>query len=765
MHDTDTSPALAATSDGAGNLPRNAARLAARADAAGWRVTTSQTPRSATVRLTAQIMAGRGSVAVAVVCLWQADAAGKLRWERAVLMKDGKQLDQPYNWPQVSPLLARLGTGMIDPDQEKTGATCHGRGAERWDSDVTCWFKVSIKAYWHAAEVRDLLQEQQVPGAAAAWTGQAFEATAALHRRLVRRCDRAQDVVLLAEREVSRASEQGRTADARRVFQLAERARVLAESCSKDADAIEAAALAAEAEALCAPYVAARAAEVDAQERAWRAEHPGGGAQDFARTVLKAFEVPALKFAEWWQESARPGMTFAQGWDACCAGEPTHAETLAGAACEKDTYLAVFALGAVAAAQLRADERVGQAQRAELLEAAARHGASLYAPGASRRIGEGPQAAARVWTLLVGGTRDAWLSLELRENLAALEPWGRGVAAAEAGRLRTLLLVDHGLRLRQAAHAAVREELEAARARRYRAAHEVYEAELAGGAGEVAARQAQRDVLARLEAEERGREQDGRERFARGDDVWVEPSEGDGSVAAGRYAARMRCYCGQGVFLVDGFAEGAEHEVTAGRLSEAGREEAEADRARQVAVAERLREEAEARAAEARQAQEQVLAEQRLRRERQAGRERAAAGTLPPLAPGEEWRPAHALPPAVGELWSTAARNGWRMACWTAGESGWSVLQVAIGGTTEQGRWAFHLVWSAAGGRYGVSKAHSTAVWADRRSGPRGGKVRPTITDVMAVMAAETFEGAAAAPGHLVGGPGRPVGEAGPVPA
>jgi hypothetical protein len=755
---TNTSPDIPETA-GADVLPRNAVRLAATAGAAGWLVTTDCSPGSATVELTARFMAGRGQAEATLVCRWEAGSSGLLRWDRAVLSVGGKQMGHPYGWPSVAPLLAKLAPSMIDPELEKSGATRHGRTPERWNRDTVTAFKASVSAYWHAAEVLGRLRDEQSGSAAApGWVTNALAATAGLNTRLIRRRDRVESVLALMEREEAAAGQAGRTPDAGRAFTLSERARTLAEACTKDADAIENAALAAEAEALCAPYVAARAAEADAQEQAWRTAHPGGSAQDFACVVLRAFEVPARDFGVWWQEFARPGMTFTQGWDAWHPGRSTHAESLAGDAWDKDTYLAVFALGTVAAAQLRTELRVGQEQRAEVLEEAAARGAALYAPGASRRIGEGFRTAVTVWSLLADGRLEAWLSSDVRENLKALEPWTRGRTAEAAQRLRTLLLIDHGLRVRQAAHAVVREQLEAADSRRGQAAREAYAAALADGADEAAARQVQRDVLARLEADAVGRGPDGRERFARGDDVWVEPDEEGPS--AGRYAARVLCYQGRGFFLVEGFAGGAERGVSADRLGSADAQEAQADRVRQAGVAARLREEQEARAAEARAEEERARVERRSRQERLTARDQAAAGTLPPLPRGEQWRPAHRVPASIGELWAAAARGGWRMTCHTRGEHDRSVLLATICGTTSRGTWAFHLVWNVVRGRYSVNKANSMATWADRRSGPRGGRVRPTIADVLTVMRAETREGEAAAPGELVGGPGRAAAEA-----
>ncbi|MFJ9167333.1 hypothetical protein ACIRN5_23525, partial [Lysinibacillus fusiformis] len=281
----------------------------------------------------------------------------------------------------------------------------------------------------------------------------------------------------------------------------------------------------------------------------------------------------------------------------------------------------------------------------------------------------------------------------------------------------------------------------------------VYEAAREAGEDEESAEWARRDALARLGAEAAGRPEDGRGRYARGAEVWVEP--GAEEAGADWYATRVEAYVGRGRgrFRVSGPVGQVARAVPVEQLHPATAEEAAVDVARQIVEDAQRR---ERRAAELAQEQERAAreeAERRAVRARLTARERAAAGTLAPVAEGGRWEPVHPVPRSVGELWAAAARGGWRMTCRTGTDG--RMLIVRIEGTTGRGRWLLELLWLEAGRQYSVSQHHSRARWAAGRSGPRGGKVKPTVRDVLSLMAAETVEGAVTLPGELVGGAGR----------
>ncbi|WP_371503570.1 hypothetical protein OG871_40590 (plasmid) [Kitasatospora sp. NBC_00374] len=720
-------------------LPRNAARLAERAAGGGWKVTTETAPTSASVTLKARVKDGRGSQAVEIFCLWEADKANGLRWRYGSLRKDGRPIADPFGWRDVGHLLGTFAPGMIDMTREETDLTHHGRETLWWQHDAREQAAAAAREASGVRQVHSRLQEQQAAGVA--W---AAHALASVTMELGRADDAAQAAQTL--------SAEARSAGARQAFELAEEARVLAEVCAMAAQKARAVALGAEADAECVPYVAAQQAADDAEETKWRAQHPDGGPEEFALAVIEAYEVPARDFARWWTENSRPGWTFLQGWDAFRPGGDPRAELGAYAALEEETNRAVYALGLAAAALLRdGDDAQAQQERARTLEEESLRGRALYEPGARRRTGEGHQVAVRVWSALVGRGWNVWLSLDVLQDLVILERWEKAGAVQEVGALRRLLLVDHALRARQTRHAAVRDALKAEESARYRAAEKVYAAAREAGEDQESAEWARRDALARLGADAAGRQEDGRGRFARGAQVWVEPDADE--AGAVRYASRIAAYLGQGRFRVSGPVGLVAREVPVHRMSPAQAEEAAADRARQERDDAERRERRTAAAAEEAERAALAKAERDAVQARLAARERAAAGTMAPVAEGGQWQPVHPVPRSVGELWAAAARGGWRMTCRTGTDG--RMLVVRISGTTGQGRWVFELLWLGFDGRYGVSQHHSLAKWADGRSGPRGGRIKPTVSDVLSVMATETKEGAAAQLGELVGGAGR----------
>ncbi|MEV7123958.1 hypothetical protein [Kitasatospora griseola] len=731
MSTPDTTPAAAQ------QLPRNAARLTERAGQ-GWNVTTQADQTTAGVTLAARVRHGRGTQAVELVCQWAAGKNNMLRWADARLHRDGRPIADPIGWREVGPLLDQLTKALVDPLLEDAGVTHHGRAPLWWQHDASEQAAAAARETAAVRQVHARLQEQQAGGQE--WTAAALPEVSEQLRRAE-----------TAAKEARAVSAEAQSAGARRAFELAEDARALAEACANLAQEARQSALNAEAEAACAPYVAAQQAADEAEEAAWRERNPRGGPEAFALEVIQAYEVPARNFADWWSEDSRPGQTYLQAWDDFRPGGVPRAELGAGATLEGDTNRAVYALGLAAAAALRAGDDEAQQERARTLEEESRRGQALYAPAAWRRTDEGHQVAVRVWSALAGHRWNAWLSLDALQDFTVLEEWERTGVVEEVGELRRLLLVDHALRVRRDRHMAVRDALKAEKAARFAGAAKVYEAAREAGEDEESAEWARRDALARLGADAAGRPEDGRGRFVRGEAVWVEP--GDDEAGADWFAARVEAYVGRGRFRVSGPVGQVARAVPVERLRPATAEEVAVDVARQIVEDAQRRKRRAAELAEEQERAAREEAERNAVRARLAARERAAAGTLAPVAEGGRWEPVHPVPRSVGELWAAAARSGWRMTCRTGTDG--RMLIVRIDGSTGQGRWVFELLWLEEGRRYSVSQHHSRARWADGRSGPRGGKVKPTVRDVLSVMAAETVEGAAAQPGELVGGAGR----------
>ncbi|MEV7177870.1 hypothetical protein [Kitasatospora sp. NPDC093679] len=759
MNTAHQDPAPAAASD----MPRNAERLAARAQAGGWTVTPTITPQAVTLRLTATVRAGRGTGRLALECTWRATGQGPLRWEGATLQRDGQKARTQFGWPEVAPLLANLAPAMVDPAAEASGTTRHGRSAQEWREDLAAQAKTAREAKERAQVARGRVRQVRYPqgpgGPVNGWADAADRAALPIYSGLERREYR---VSLLPHRV-------GADADARRLFDVAERARVLAEACVKDAAAVEAVLLAHEAEEVCAPLVAEEAAVMVAEEAAWRAANPDGGPARFAREVIGTFGGADGPFAEWWEENAEPGMTYYQGWDARDPHRMPRAELNLSLRLDAEVNRALFALGSAAAAVARARGGEEGEARAVRLAAEAQRGAALYAPGARRGRGEGGKAALAVWSLLECGR---WgMSLDMAENVRAVEMWTKTAARREAWEVRRLFLARHCLDVREDARREVREQLAEAERERGRVARGVFDQAQAAGASEAEAREVMWDVRARLDAEAAGRAADGRERFGRGGAVWVEPEPHGG----GRYVGTVACYLGRGLFRVRREAAGWEafEDVPSGRMAPASPKEAVEDRARQLRAKEREEQERAVELQRRAEEQERQAEAERVRAaehrhlcERKAARATTRRGMQAPTAPGKVWAPVHRVPDSVEELWILAAEYGWAMDRETLFEG--RTIVVRIVGTTSRGRWAFRLVWRAGGGRYAVEKSQSDALWADRRQGPRGGKVRPTVGDVrdVIVRSGETLEGAAAPLGQLVtaadvlrkpDGPGRPV--------
>ncbi len=728
---TNTGEAPPALPADAGVPPTKVIRLAEQARQAGWQVT-SHTGTDAdgpwfALTLTGRLRSGSGSEPAEVRCRWATDGMHRVRWRGACVHRAGRETAQGIGWRLLPAILQELAAVLIDPAAEEAGHTHHGRGAEHWTSAALGYAEQAAKAL--AAGERDARLRRP--------DGPAQELY-----RLQRRAGAAATAAGAAQRAA------GREGAARRVFEVSERVRVLAKSCTEQAEALRMAALAGEAAAVCERYVAQDAAALAASEAQWRAANPGGAAGQFAHTVLRTIGRADAEFAQWWEDHATPGMTYLQGWDAWHAGHATEAELSASLRQEPEHARALFALGTAAAAVVAAVVAAAgddQEQRAERMAEAAHRGVGLFAPGARRTSREVHRLAVEVWSLLGGGR---WgMSLDMAANIPVVEPWLTTAAGVEAAEVRRLMLVRHGLNLRNQAHAVVREELEAADRLRAEAARAVYEAAVAAGESEETAREAARDARARLDADAAGRPEDGRGRLLRGQAVWVEPAEGG---SRERFVSLLACYLGRGLFRVRSAGSGEVFDADGGTLAPATAEEETADRCRQLAEGQqRAARQQRERAAADEQAAHEEAARQACEKRRQA-RSAAAQDCSAPIAAAGRWAPAYRVPESVAALWQSAARNGWAMTRETRGSGAASAVVVCVNGTTARGKWEFHLVWTVTHGAYRARKQASAAVWADGRSGPRGGQVRPGVTDALRVLAAETVEGAAAAVGVLV---------------
>ena len=497
--------------------PRNLATLGKRAVAAGWAVDVRHRDMCHTLIISALVRTRDGSTEITVVAEW-VDG----RWNAGRSTVDGKTGLTKLSYAVVRDWIAEM--TVIDRAAEAAGATYQGRTAQDWVVVAGGHAEAATRAYDRGVDVRDMLAHQRGStygplngtvltgqqqalraGSVPVWVDVAEEAIRAPFGRLDRRSVRAHDVECRAAAEIRAAGDEGVIPNARRAYELAERARVLADGCGADADAIESAALDAEAESVTALHVAAIEAQHAREESVWRTAHPDGDVREFARTVIETFNDADVRFAAWWEANARPGMTYWQGWDAMRRGHLTSAERQAQVDSREATDRAVIALGVAVAEHLRhthTDDPDQVARTEELARVAARGSALGARPGMYERT----DVASVVWTLLCG--RPSWtggLSLDMATNLADLDRWGTG-AAAEARELRELFLLQHGLDVRGRAHAVVLAEIKAAEAVHRRVARAAYEAVKAAGGTDEAAREAAGDARARVEADTNGRE-------------------------------------------------------------------------------------------------------------------------------------------------------------------------------------------------------------------------------------------------------------------
>ncbi|MEV7776278.1 hypothetical protein [Kitasatospora sp. NPDC086791] len=727
-------------------------RFADQARRSGWLVSTwsglgKHGPLAAVV-LTGRVATITGSEPAEVRCVWETDNKGRIRWRGACIHRSGTEETHRIGWRLLSSHLHGLTASLVDRASEAAGRTCHGSDAQHW--------AFLARGQAHQARVAAASGRQSVAQTApASVLARPLRAAA---ERTVRRLERRAAVVgVLAARAEREAY---RVGDARRVFELSGRARLLAASCVDDAQTLDLGALDLEAEEVCTRYVARDEAALAAEETQWRRANPDGTPADFAKAVLHTVGGAEREFAAWWADHGRECMTFLQGWDLWHGrdGHATAAEVNASLRHDPEQDQALFTLGIAAAAVLAQQGDQDQVRESVRLAEAAAQGAALFAPGAARTHTRVQRLTAEVWALL-GGSE--WgLSLDMSKNVPAVEAWLNTAAGQEAAALRHLMLVRHGLDLRNRAHDAVRAATQAAERQHDQAARAVFEAALDAGESFECAREAGADARARLGADAEGRPDDGRGRLLRGMPVWVEPGDADHGP---RSVARIACYRGHGTFRVRPLAGEGWTEAPGDRLAPATDAETQADRERQLAEHRAQQAEADREKAAAQARAEQQAAAQRAQEQRRSAREEAVRHWPAPVAESAVWEPAFPVPETLDTLWRCAARNGWLMTRRTRGSGFGSSIAVNICGTTDQGRWVFDLVWTVAYGRYRFDRQASAAEWADRRTGPRGGQVRPGVTAVLAVMAVETAEGAAAPLGFLAGvTAGDPAGQSAP---
>ncbi|MFD4535664.1 hypothetical protein ACFWNL_18490 [Kitasatospora sp. NPDC058397] len=744
-------------------VPRNLSKLATDAAAAGWTVTPEVGMGWLAVSLTGRVQFGRGSVAAGLRCIWRENGKGGFRWDSAERYRDGELDREGIAWGSVNGWVERATAVLVDPAAEADDVTFEGRGAAEWLAVTNAHGETAAEAYERGRNVRDRikgmlghwlplrecgpdgdlsLRAESVP----AWVDAVDDATFGPFRRLDRRSVRVNDIERALRWEIAEAGDEKRTPGARRAAELAGRARVLADGCAAEADALESMLLDAEAEALCAPYVDAIMDEMEESEREWRAANPTADVRKFAGAVIQTIGDADIRFSEWWAKRNTPGMTYWQGWNTWQAerGQATGAETHASVQLYGETDRAILAVAEEFAARAKYTDDAEQQQRAAQIAEAAQRGAALLAPGARPQRNEISDIASRLWGLMCG--RGVWGGGRTMDTAADLETaaeWN-----ADTDELRRLLLIRHGLDVRGRAGAAVREELKAEESRRGEIARTAYYAARTAGASEESAHAAGADARARYEADAEGRPADGRERFERGAYVWVGPAA---DTANEPYVASVLGYTRNGAFEVREPARGMVVHVPGDRLSPATTEEAETDRARREREREEQDAERERRNAAARAAAAEADRLRKVREERQRARTEAARGTEARIAMNGAWAPEFSVPASIDELWKLAACMGWRMTRQTTGTGYSSSIIVTIGGTTDAGVWRFGLVWTVSRGRYSVNKAAGWATWADERTGPRGGRIDPTIGDVKSIMYTETNEGIAAPLGVLVG--------------
>ena len=227
-------------------LPSSAVRLTARAGAGGWTVEHSgDGSPGATIRLSARVRTAWGSQEVAVVCRWLPDGEGALHFSEATLLTDGHPGGGPYRRPEVASVLAGFAPDLVDPGQEASGLTRHGRTAGHWQDRAGQQYELVLQAAARAGQLRTALLDQRAAGVLRA--GSVLAAIAGSLGDFTR--FKAAGQVLIRTT----------AGDTRTAFAKANLARRLAESCAAALTRIE-----------------STAAETPAGG-AQRGEHPAGG--------------------------------------------------------------------------------------------------------------------------------------------------------------------------------------------------------------------------------------------------------------------------------------------------------------------------------------------------------------------------------------------------------------------------------------------------------------------------------------------------------
>ncbi|MFB7763712.1 hypothetical protein [Streptomyces xiamenensis] len=713
----------------AAGAPRNLVKLANDAAALGWETSVEVGYGWVALELSALIRTDKGSAESIARAVW---SGGRWDADASTVQVGGREVPGPVGYRQLVGDLSR--TVVVDRDAEAAGALYKGRSAGEWAEIADHRATVAEEQVKRAYALINALSSR--PGNPE-WAQQARTAAAEVLPRMARRSWAARAAAGRIHREVGAAARTGAVCPARWAFDVQMRARALAAGCLADANAMERAPVDAEGEAARAEYVSAMKAERVAEETAWRAVNPMGTAGEFAAWVIRPpIAAEAEGFAQWWEKNARPGMTFWEGWDALHSDRMNSAENLAWIRVRGEIASAVFALARKAAAHARRNNKPRYADKLiRLVEGNGEYPADNYL------------RAMRVWGALSGAVSTTAGELDALDRMT-----GMG-AAREIREVRRLLLIRHGLMEHESAESAKRrkreavaaEQLSARRAARRSVYEGAFEAAQRAGEDRDGATEAAQDAAERHDA--KGNPDDGRSRFPRGAAVWVAPRP---DIKDAPYVGRVARYLGDGVFAVRELAYTMTCDIPAALLTLATESEAAADLNRQERALGKNRAERERRNAErhARDVQEAAT------RERLDARTAAARTAEPPATRGREWAPVHQVPNSIGDLWELAARYGWKMSRYTEDRArDWQCLTVFISGTTEHGLWAFRLTWTPNyGGGYSLSKAASRAKWADGRSGPRGGEIRPTIRDVsLVMMSSETQEGLSAPLGVLVG--------------
>ncbi|MFD8078996.1 hypothetical protein ACFV3E_40855 [Streptomyces sp. NPDC059718] len=365
-----------------------------------------------------------GAVTGELIIAWHATTGSYLpKHTRAT--RNGEPFEAAPSYKRVRNTV--LGARLVDAAAEESGLTVHGYTVDEWGQTAGEHTDRASGAYEHVANVLADAERRREP-----WARKTTPLIRAHLQVINRLAIRAHTTS--GDAYVERyAADEGREPDTRRAYELAGRARALADRAETFAKEVDRMLPDAEAE------FAAMQAVVEAEEIIRREDAAGAhryarmSPRQWAQSVMRTLGDADQEFASWYGARAGLREPYGTAYDRWRLedGGPTRAETLASRILHTHTMLALFALGTAVVRERGADDDHGRS-----LLAACKEGTDLLDRGKWRQATR-PQIRVREaltlsWPALDRDIADAWADR----------------CPVEAAELRRCKVARHGLRVR-----------------------------------------------------------------------------------------------------------------------------------------------------------------------------------------------------------------------------------------------------------------------------------------------------------------------------